>query len=178
MSARHPSREDRALWRKTMRDVTPLVPARSARASEEETPEIEIDATRPPRCLATEPVKRGARLPPLSPGESPGVDRRTAERFRRGQLAVEARLDLHGLTQAEAHRTLVSFIHQAHGSGLRTVLVITGKGGFGDARGVLREAVPRWLNESDLRPRVLSCAWAQPKHGGAGALYVLLRRQR
>jgi DNA-nicking Smr family endonuclease len=61
---------------------------------------------------------------------------------------------------------------------LRTVLVITGKGGFGDARGVLREAVPRWLNEGDLRPRVLSCAWAQPKHGGAGALYVLLRRQR
>jgi DNA-nicking Smr family endonuclease len=123
-------------------------------------------------------VKRAQSLPPLSPGESPGVDRRTAEKFRRGQLAVEARLDLHGLTQEPAHRALASFIQQAHTNGLRTVLVITGKGGFGDARGVLREAVPRWLNEGDLRPRVLSCAWAQPRHGGAGALYVLLRRQR
>jgi DNA-nicking Smr family endonuclease len=123
-------------------------------------------------------VKRARSLPPLAPGDSPGVDRSTAERFRRGQLAVEARLDLHGMTQEEAHRALVRFIRRGHEDGLRTVLVITGKGGFGDARGVLRDAVPRWLNESDLRPRVLSCAWAQPKHGGAGALYVLLRRRR
>ena len=176
MSARHPSREDRALWRKTMRDVKPLAPARPGQASEEEPAEIE--PTRPPQRLAPEPVKRGTSLPPLSPGQSPGVDRRTAERFRRGQLAVEAQLDLHGLTQEKAHRALASFVQEAHASGLRTVLVITGKGGFGDARGVLREAVPRWLNEGDLRPRVLSCAWAQPKHGGTGALYVLLRRQR
>jgi len=177
VSARHPSREDRALWRKTMRDVTPLAPARPARAREEDAPEIEpAPKTRP--HLATAAAKRIRTLPPLSPGESPGVDRRTAEKFRRGQLAVEARLDLHGLTQEPAHRALASFIEQAHAEGLRTVLVITGKGGFGDARGVLREAVPRWLNEGDLRPRVLSCAWAQPKHGGSGALYVLLRRQR
>ncbi len=82
------------------------------------------------------------------------------------------------MTQEQAHRTLVGFIRRGHEDGLRTVLVITGNGGFGDARGVLREAVPRWLNQSGLRPRVLSCAWAQPKHGGAGALYVLLRRER
>ena len=178
MSARHPSREDRALWRKTMRDVKPIAPARSSRAAEED--ELEIEPTPAPKPVrhATASVKRGAHLPPLAPGESPGVDRRTADRFRRGQLEVEARLDLHGLTQEKAHRALASFIQEAHASGLRTVLVITGKGGFGDARGVLREAVPRWLNEGDLRPRVLSCAWAQPKHGGAGALYVLLRRQR
>ncbi len=174
MSARHPSREDRALWRRTMRDVTPLAPKRPARLPEEAEPEIEPE----PRRVVPAPVKRSASLPSLAPGDSPGVDRRTAEKFRRGQLAVEARLDLHGLTQEEAHRALGRFIEQAHASGLRTVLVITGKGGFGDARGVLREAVPRWLNEGDLRPRVLSCAWAQPKHGGAGALYVLLRRRR
>ena len=178
MPARHPSREDRVLWHKTMRDVKPLAPARSARASKEATPEIEIAPAPKSARLAPAQAKRGTSLPPLSPGESPGVDRRTAERFRRGQLAVEARLDLHGLTQEKAHRALASFIQEAHASRLRTVLVITGKGGFGDARGVLREAVPRWLNEGDLRPRVLSCAWAQPKHGGAGALYVLLRRQR
>ncbi|HKX07659.1 MAG TPA: Smr/MutS family protein [Stellaceae bacterium] len=176
MSARHPSRDDRALWRKTMRDVKPLTPARPTHASEEETPEI-APAPKSARLVPAQ-AKRGTSLPPLAPGESPGVDRRTAERFRRGQLAVEARLDLHGLTQEKAHRALASFVLEAHASGLRTVLVITGKGGSGDARGVLREAVPRWLNEGDLRPRVLSCAWAQPKHGGAGALYVLLRRQR
>ncbi|HLJ19190.1 MAG TPA: Smr/MutS family protein [Stellaceae bacterium] len=177
MSARHPSREDRALWRRSMRGVTPLAPARAARATEETEPEIERAPAPRPRPMTT-PVKRAQSLPPLAPGDSPGVDRRTAEKFRRGQLAVDARLDLHGMTQAEAHPALASFIQRAHASGLRTVLVITGKGGFGDARGVLREAVPRWLNEGDLRPRVLSCAWAQPKHGGAGALYVLLRRQR
>ncbi|HXP77372.1 MAG TPA: Smr/MutS family protein [Stellaceae bacterium] len=176
MSGRHPSREDRALWRRTMRDVAPLAPERPTRGPKEAEPETER-VQRPHRVVPA-PVKRATSLPPLSPGDSPGVDRRTAEKFRRGQLAVEARLDLHGMTQGEAHRALVSFIRGSHEDGLRTVLVITGKGGFGDARGVLREAVPRWLNESDLRPRVLSCAWAQPKHGGAGALYMLLRRQR
>ena len=160
-----------------MRDVKPLRPTRPAAARAEEEPETQPAPTPRPR-LAAAPAKRASSLPPLAPGESPGVDRRTAEKFRRGQLAIEARLDLHGMTQAEAHRALASFIHASHDSGRRKVLVITGKGGFGDARGVLREAVPRWLNASDLRPRVLSCAWAQPKHGGAGALYVLLRRQR
>ena len=176
MAIRHPSREDRALWRRTMRDVKPLAPTRLGRAPEEEAPDIEPTAAR--RRQAPAPAKRAPSLPQLAPGESAGVDGRTAERFRRGQLAVEERLDLHGLTQEEAHRALVSFVRQAHAGGLRSVLVITGKGGFGDARGVLREAVPRWLNEGDIRPHVLSCAWAQPKHGGAGALYVLLRRQR
>jgi DNA-nicking Smr family endonuclease len=176
MSGRHPTRDDRALWRRSMRDVTPLAPERAARPPEEDEPAVE-QVPRPHR-RAPAPAKSAAPLPPLSPGDSPGVDRRTAEKFRRGRLDVEARLDLHGMIQEEAHRALVSFVRRAHEDGLRTVLVITGKGGFGDARGVLRDAVPRWLNESDLRPRVLSCAWAQPKHGGAGALYVLLRRQR
>ena len=176
MSGRHPSRDDRSLWRRTMRGVTPLAPERAAREPEEDKPDIEPEQR--PHRLIRAPLKRATPLPPLAPGDSPGVDRRTAEKFRRGQLAVEARLDLHGMTQEEAHRALVGFVRRAHENGLRTVLVITGKGGFGDARGVLREAVPRWLNESDLRPRVLSCAWAQLKHGGAGALYVLLRRQR
>ena len=176
MSGRHPSREDRALWRRTKRDVTPLAPERPARAPEQ-SDEPRGEPARPHR-VSPAPLKRATSLPPLAPGDSPGVDRGTAEKFRRGQLAVEARLDLHGMTQEEAHRALARFVKRGHEDGLRMVLVITGKGGFGDARGVLRDAVPRWLNESNLRPRVLSCAWAQPKHGGAGALYVLLRRRR
>jgi DNA-nicking Smr family endonuclease len=176
MSGRRPSREDRALWRRSMRDVTPLAPERPAREPEEAEPNLE--PARGSHRPVPAPARKSSALPPLAPGNSPGVDRRTAEKFRRGQLVVEARLDLHGLTQEEAHRALTDFIRDRHKDGLRTVLVITGKGGFGDARGVLRDAVPRWLNESDLRQRVLSCSWAQPKHGGAGALYVLLRRQR
>ncbi len=89
-------------------------------------------------------------------------------------MAIEARLDLHGKTQDEAHRELSSFIARAQAQGKRLALVITGKGREG--KGVLRESVPRWLNEPALRGRVLALTNAQPRDGGAGALYVLLRR--
>src|SRR5215470_7245035 len=108
MAGRHPSREDRALWRRTMRDVTPLAPAPARRAPEgSDLPQTEAD---PPRHRGATPAKRAAALPLLAPGDSSGVDRRTAARFRRGQLAMEARLDLHGMTQEEAHRALAGFI--------------------------------------------------------------------
>ena len=91
---------------------------------------------------------------------------------------IEARLDLHGMTQAEAHRALAGFIRTARGGGKRCVLVITGRGAPRDhgGAGVLREAVPRWLAEPGLRPHLLAIATAQPQDGGAGALYVMLRR--
>jgi len=123
---------------------------------------------------AAPPPPSPHRAPPaLAPGRAPGVDRRTAERLRRGQLAIEARLDLHGMTRAEAHRALTGFLATAQESGRRVVLVITGKG-----QGVLKDAVPRWLNEGATRARILLFAHAQPKHGGNGALYVLLKRLR
>ncbi|HEX7970035.1 MAG TPA: Smr/MutS family protein, partial [Stellaceae bacterium] len=102
---------------------------------------------------------------------------RNAERLRRGELGIEARLDLHGMTQEEAHRALDDFLACAQHAGRRCVLVITGKGGAGRG-GILRSAVPRWLNEAPNRARLLAFAAAQPKHGGAGALYLLLRRRR
>jgi DNA-nicking Smr family endonuclease len=177
MAARHPSREDRALWRNAMKGVARVAPARPAPAAADVEPPTEPPRVRRSRATPPQP-KTAPALPRLEPGSSPGVDRRTAEKLRKGKLGVEARLDLHGLMQDEAHRALDRFVVRAHEQGLRTVLVITGKGGVGGARGVLKEAVPRWLNEAPLRPRVLSCSWAQPKDGGAGALYVLLRRQR
>ena len=177
MAGRHPSREDRALWRSAMTGVARIKPTRPAPEVKEAEPPPEPARNRKLRPAAPQP-KPAPALPPLQPGTSPGVDRRTAEKLRKGKLGVEAHLDLHGLMQDEAHRALDRFIVRAHEQGLRTVLVITGKGGIGGARGVLKEAVPRWLNEAPLRPRVLSCSWAQPKDGGAGALYVLLRRQR
>jgi DNA-nicking Smr family endonuclease len=177
MAGRHPSREDRALWRRAMEDVARIKPSRPAPEPKDAQPTPEPLRSRKPRPAAPQP-KPAPVLLPLKPGASPGVDRRTAEKLRKGKLGVEARLDLHGLMQDEAHRALERFIVRTHEQGLRSVLVITGKGGIGGARGVLKEAVPRWLNEAPMRPRVLSCSWAQPKDGGAGALYVLLRRQR
>lgn len=104
------------------------------------------------------------------------MDRRTAERFRRGQMAIEARVDLHGQTREAALRQLSRFLRQSSAAGRRCVLVITGKGTGGT--GVLRREFPIWLEAADLRPLVLGIAPAQAKDGGSGAFYVLLRRQR
>lgn len=91
---------------------------------------------------------------------------------------MHARLDLHGLSQAEAHRALNRFIARAYAEGCRTVLVITGKGLFSQGRGVLRDRLGDWLNMPPLRDKILSYMPAQPKHGGGGAFYVLIKRQR
>jgi DNA-nicking Smr family endonuclease len=113
-------------------------------------------------------------LPPLALDRFAGIDRANAERLKRGQHRIEARLDLHGMTQAEAHRALGNFVRASRSAGRRCVLVITGRGSVGG--GVLRAAVPRWLAEAELRPHLLAVATAQPRDGGAGALYVMLRR--
>ncbi|TCZ75519.1 Smr/MutS family protein, partial [Lysobacter sp. N42] len=88
------------------------------------------------------------------------------------------RIDLHGMTRQAAHGALANYIHRAADRGLRCIIVITGKGSAGGEAGVLRREVPHWLNQPDLRPRIVSFVQAQPRHGGAGALYVLLRRRR
>ncbi|MCR9212789.1 MAG: Smr/MutS family protein [Proteobacteria bacterium] len=122
-------------------------------------------------------------------GNVAGLDRRSSERLRKGQMPIEGRIDLHGLTQAEAHGRLRTFLSAAQIQGRRCVLVITGKGSSAeksddaafmtrDRRGILREAVPKWLGQADLKRIVIDFRPAQPKHGGSGALYVLLRRTR
>jgi DNA-nicking Smr family endonuclease len=98
--------------------------------------------------------------------------------LKRGKHKIEARLDLHGMTQNEAHRTLLGFIRAARAGGKRCVLVITGRGSpkGPNGGGVLRTAVPRWFEEAEFRPHLLAISPAQPRDGGAGALYVMLRR--
>ena len=100
-------------------------------------------------------------------------------RLKRGQLAIDGRIDLHGMTQDKAHRALEKFLTASQGAGQRCVLVITGKGlrPTGET-GVLRNLVPRWMNAPAIRGRVLSFCTAQPRDGGTGALYVLLKRKR
>ena len=100
-------------------------------------------------------------------------------RLRRGLLPVEGRIDLHGMTQDQAHGALDRYLAASGAAGRRCVLVITGKGYRPDgSTGVLRAAVPRWLNQMPNRERVLAFCHATPADGGEGALYVLLRRQR
>lgn len=111
-----------------------------------------------------------------------GIDRRTADRLRRGAMAIEARLDLHGLHQGEAQAALTRFLLGAYDSGHRCVLVITGKGSrslLSDTEGgVLRRTLPVWLGMSPLASIVLLHSTARAKDGGAGAFYILLRRRR
>jgi DNA-nicking Smr family endonuclease len=117
---------------------------------------------------------------------APQLDRRTEEKLRKGKVPIEARFDLHGMTREIAHEALEKFIIQSSQSGLRHVLVITGKGKskstsdewLSVGRGVLKENVPYWLEGIVLRPYILKYMHAQPKDGGNGALYVYLKRQR
>ena len=105
-----------------------------------------------------------------------GFDRSTETKLRRGQLPLEGRLDLHGMTQAEAYPALHKFIRAAVAQDKRTVLIITGKGQRFE--GVLRTMLPQWLEEPDLARYVIALTPAAPKDGGNGAFYLRLRKQR
>jgi DNA-nicking Smr family endonuclease len=178
---------DGDVWRAVVKDVTPLkrrAPTPVAAAPPDDRPEKTEKAEAKKRPAPPRPVPPVARpapapeLPELGPGRAPGLDKRSAQRLARGQMKIDATLDLHGMTQAEAAVELQDFLGRAEQSGRRCVLVITGKGRIGEEGGVLRRMVPRWLNAPPNRARVLSFADAQPKHGGAGAMYVLLKRRR
>ena len=113
----------------------------------------------------------------LATGDYSGMDRRTADRFRRGKLPIEGRLDLHGLYQDAAHHALTDFILSSAAAGKRNVLVITGRGSR-EGSGVLRERLPQWLNQPPCREHVVAFTSARREHGRDGAFYVLLRRRR
>jgi DNA-nicking Smr family endonuclease len=111
-----------------------------------------------------------------------GIDRNTSRRLRQGKLAIEATLDLHGMGREEACHRLARFLERAFEEQRRCVLVVTGKGRFdadvGQSEGVLRKHLPRWLALTPCAHWVLSYTHAQPRHGGEGAFYILLRRKR
>jgi len=182
---RRSSREDADLWRHVTGDVKPLARREKPSTAADAAPPVPRSKSRKPASATDlkKPEAAAPSSPPPAPalahGMAPGVDRRTADNLRRGRMTIEARLDLHGMTQAEAHSRLIAFIEGHQSAGRRCVLVVTGKGTWrGEGGGVLREAVPRWLNEPELRPRILSFSHAQPKDGGEGALYILLKRLR
>jgi DNA-nicking Smr family endonuclease len=174
-----PSRKpvrDIELFAAVMRDVKPLrkkkpapLHARSRHAEPVSAPSRErvaIRVSRPPKPAA------------VSPPPNPGIDRRTAERLRKGAMSIDQRIDLHGMTEAAAHAALDRFVRLAWHRGARVLLVITGKGSTAQGGGVLRRNLPRWLTVGENAARVLRVESAQPRDGGSGAYYILLRRRR
>lgn len=174
------SAEDRILWNRVARTAKPLAGKKPEQASEslfdaELREELKRNATVPPERSGKNVAPASAARRRPAPQH---LDRLSRNRLSRGRLPVEARVDLHGLTQAEAHHLLLSFLHQARRDGLRHVLVITGKGASGGSEGALRRAVPQWLATEPFRALVSAFDEAGRRHGGSGALYVRLRRQR
>jgi DNA-nicking Smr family endonuclease len=140
-------------------------------------PQPSAPPSSPARPAATGPRAMSRPYPrALDPQRPIDLDRRSWLRLKRGRVEVERRLDLHGLTQTQAHGRLQAFVADAVSGGCRCVLIVTGKGL--ETGGTLRHMVPRWLNEEPNRARVVAFTAAQPRDGGAGALYVLLRRRR
>ncbi|MEQ8652564.1 MAG: Smr/MutS family protein [Kiloniellales bacterium] len=178
-----PSAEELALWRKVAETVKPLqdrpVPPPVKPPPDMAKPRVVAKVSQagkpaPKPKISSKPKAKA----PLETGRLADLDRRTGDRFRRGRMEIESTLDLHGMTQARAHGALRRFLLRAHGNGQRCLLVVTGKGRAGPGSGVLRQAVPHWLNDPDIRPIILAVTPAQQHHGGQGALYVLLRRHR
>jgi DNA-nicking Smr family endonuclease len=171
------SDEEIALWTEVARSVArrrgatlpaPLNPVRAARS-----PAPPLTSPEPPPIPVTKPA-----APPLAP-----IERRLKRDLSRGRAAIDGALDLHGLTQAEAHQALRGFLRHSQARGARLVIIVTGKGApldevdhWPNERGVLKRVTPQWLREPDLRSVVLGFEEAGRAHGGSGALYVRLRR--
>jgi DNA-nicking Smr family endonuclease len=174
------SEEERALWESVAKQTKPL--RKKPRAAKAET----VEAASVPKTVAPPGLTPSAKIlwapkpevpaaPPLAP-----LGRRERSQLSRGKKQIDARLDLHGMTQTRAHHALSGFLHRAHHDGLTFVLIITGKGKIGteSERGVLRRQVPHWLSLPEFRSLVVGFEEAHIGHGGEGALYVRIRRAR
>jgi DNA-nicking Smr family endonuclease len=185
---RHLSAEDRRLWTHVAAGVKPLDPARALTLPAEPEPD--------PAPTAAKPAARAAPARSIVPAVPPppplaALEKGLKRRLTRGRRDADARIDLHGLTQDAAHRRLIAFLRQSQAAGHALVIVITGKGApkrlreldeeaFRPdpyaSRGVLRRVVPQWLALPEMRSLVIGFEEASAGHGGAGALYVRIRR--
>lgn len=184
---RNLSDEEHALWAGVARSIKPLRHAKATAkpiADPAESPDRDAHegALRGKRIAPQVSVRRAAppavKSPPLAP-----LERRVKQRVARGRDAIDARIDLHGMTQRQAHAALLGFLRQAQAESAKMVLVVTGKGAGTAApdrgeRGVLRRQVPMWLELPEFRHVVVGFGEAHRNHGGQGALYVRLRRAR
>jgi DNA-nicking Smr family endonuclease len=196
MSGRRPRKDELELWRKVAENTQRLQSER--KAAQTPLSNLKTPSTPGPIRAPIEPFALGqtASAPGPSHDVLPGVgerlaahpvamDRKVFGRLKRGKLKPEGKLDLHGMTLDQAHPALTRFILSAQASGKRLVLVVTGKGKPRDdggpiptRLGVLRHNVPTWLGQPPLAQAVLQISQAHLRHGGGGAYYVYLRRQR
>ncbi|MBV0913504.1 Smr/MutS family protein [Anianabacter salinae] len=188
--------EEQELWRRVQQATDPLHPKRTRQTGAAKAQGPETAPRKQPPAL--EPFEIGARKGETTIphdlaatvsddlGQRPvRMDRKRFDRMKRGKLMPEARLDLHGMTLDRAHPALMHFILGSQARGLRLVLVITGKGKPRDEGGpiptrlgVLRHQVPQWLRLAPMAQAVLQVTEAHLRHGGGGAFYVYLRRNR
>jgi DNA-nicking Smr family endonuclease len=179
------SEEERALWESVAKQTKPLRKKPRAAKAEAAAPAAEAliaaKPAAPPKPLPSSKISRAPSPdpPPAAPPLAP-LGRRERSQLSRGRKEIDARLDLHGMTQTRAHRALSGFLQRAHREGLTFVLVITGKGRIGaeSGRGVLRRQVPQWLSLPEFRSLVVGFEEAHIGHGGEGALYVRIRRSK
>jgi DNA-nicking Smr family endonuclease len=175
------SEEERALWDRVAKEIKPLRKKPRSGKTETASAEAETTAAANPETPATSlpPAKIPRVTRPTAPPLAP-LGRRERAQLSRGRKEIDARLDLHGMTQTRAHRALFGFLQRAHSDGLTFVLVITGKGraGVDPERGVLRRQVPQWLSLPEFRSLVVGFEEAHIGHGGEGALYVRIRRSK
>jgi DNA-nicking Smr family endonuclease len=167
------SDEDRILWNRVAKTATPLKGKTVRLLSDPEPVDMAMMDQMLVADIAAAPVNRP---PPKGRPQAHRFDTPTRNKLSKGRLPIEGRVDLHGLTQREAHALLLSFLHRAYADGMRYVLVITGKGSSFGSDGVLRRAVPEWLATQSFRSLISSHDSAARHHGGSGAIYIRLRR--
>ena len=180
MSRRRLSNDERVLWKDVTRSIAPLRKVAQTE-TDNDLPAAAAPAPRPRAKPA--PMTATLVAPPKSAAPPPlaQLARKTKKRIARGAHAIDGRLDLHGMTQAEAHDALFGFLRAKQARGSKVVLVITGKGARGGdsgGRGVLNRMVPLWLRLPEFRSLILGFESASISHGGEGALYVSLRKAR
>jgi DNA-nicking Smr family endonuclease len=174
--------DDKDLWDLATQDVKPLAPG------SDQAPNTALKQTTPSKTAPKiQPAARHQNT--VKRAQSSDIDGSTDDKLRRGRMAIEARLDLHGMSQADAFDAVQNFILNAYHGEKRCVLIVTGKGGYSSSDpdnffdpqikvGVLKSNFPHWMDDPTLRNFILKFYPAQPKHGGGGAFYVLVRRKR
>lgn len=174
------SSEDIELWVGVTRSIKPLRkrPPRIETAPEEKPAPPAKRSAVPKAASLSVPAPAPAKPKKETPPSPTTLDRRTRQKIARGNHSIDARLDLHGYTQAQAHDVLLRFLHVTQSRGGRVALVITGKGRRGEGIGALKRAVPMWLALPEFRSMVIGFDTAAIGHGGEGALYVRLRKIR
>jgi DNA-nicking Smr family endonuclease len=177
--------KDVDLFRAAMADVKPLKGRKKPAGKRTRViprPKAEGPLPVPERSLATLGMTRGGRVAKTAPTTTPlSFDRDVDRALSKGKRAIEAKLDLHGMTLSAAERAVRTFIADASDQNRRIVLIVTGKGlrleGGRVFGGRIRAEFPGWLDRAEIRARVAGVRPAHPRHGGSGAFYVLLRRR-